>query len=68
MLLPLGMIVTNGILASPEITIEIEKQNIEMSQYPNNVVINEILFDDALSGDKGEYVELFNPTANAIDM
>jgi len=35
---------------------------------PTNVVINEILFDDALSGDAGEFIELYNPTANEIDL
>ncbi len=42
--------------------------SIKISTVPNNVVINEILFDDALAGDDGEYVELFNPTDHIINI
>ncbi|MHA1271732.1 MAG: lamin tail domain-containing protein [Candidatus Helarchaeota archaeon] len=60
---------------SPIIILSNEKQQkpsleykIEINALPTNVVINEILFDDGLSGDAGEFIELFNPTNVAIDI
>ncbi|MBD3227318.1 MAG: hypothetical protein GF329_03945 [Candidatus Lokiarchaeota archaeon] len=41
---------------------------IDTSALPTNIVINEILFDDTLSGDAGEFIELYNPTQASIDI
>ena len=55
MLIPLSV---NMIINSPpSITIELELTAVQTSQdYPDNVVINEILFNDVIPDDKGEFI------------
>ncbi len=67
MVMPIGILLVTT-TSGPTIEMEVDISNIETTQYPTNVVINEILFDDVLAGDEGEYVELYNPTDAAIDM
>ncbi|MFX1295872.1 MAG: lamin tail domain-containing protein [Promethearchaeota archaeon] len=49
-------------------TIKIEDINVQISQSPTNVVINEVYFDDVQDEDKGEFVELYNPTEHSINI
>ena len=63
------------IFVLPTIALELDSSEknlddytIKVSVLPTNVVINEVLFDDSLYGDAGEFIELYNPTATAIDI
>jgi hypothetical protein len=64
--LPLSALMTVSPMAPLEMDLEVTFE--ATATYPTNVVINEVLFNDILPNDVGEFTELYNPTENSIDM